>query len=183
MRWDGGGLPRDGTRLGAPGRDQDRQLGTAGSAALDGHRSEAATLRALHHPGVVEVYETGHHPGGAYLIMQLVDGESLSQRILRAPLSVREAMTMGARVSDTLAHVHDQGIVHRDVNPANVLLDASRRPFLTDFDISRLIDATRVTATGISVGTPAFMAPEQVRGHAVGPAADVYALPWRRSKP
>ena len=147
-----------------------------GSAALDGHRSEAAALRALHHPGVVEVYETGHHAGGAYLIMQLVDGESLSQRILRAPLSVREAMTMGARVSDTLAHVHDQCIVHRDVKPANVLLDAGQRPFLTDFGISRLIDATQVTATGISVGTPAFMAPEQVRGQAVGPAADVYAL-------
>ncbi len=147
-----------------------------GSAALDGHRSEAATLRALHHPGVVEVYETGHHPGGAYLIMQLVDGESLSQRIVRAPLSVHEATTIGAQVSDTLAHVHDQGIVHRDVKPANVLLDARQRPFLTDFGISRLIDATRVTATGISVGTPAFMAPEQVRGQAVGPAADVYAL-------
>ena len=149
-----------------------------GSAAMDGHCSEAATLRALHHPGVVEVYETGHHPGGAYLqIMQLVDGESLSQRIVRAPLSVHEATRIGAQVSDTLAHVHDQGIVHRDAQTRQ--RPPRRRAAALPHRLRHL--ATRSTPPGSRPpgsrsGTPAFMAPEQVRGQAVGAAADVYAL-------
>jgi eukaryotic-like serine/threonine-protein kinase len=137
---------------------------------------EAAALGELHHPGLVELYAAGSENGQAYLVMQLIDGETLAEQIARGPLPVTAVVAMGACLADTLAHVHEQGVVHRDLKPGNVLLDAEQRPYLTDFGVSRLIDATRVTATGFVVGTPAYMAPEQVRGATVGPPADVYAL-------
>jgi hypothetical protein len=83
---------------------------------------------------------------------------------------------MGTTLAGALAHVHANGVVHRDVKPGNVLLDGDGRAQLTDFGIARLVDATRVTATGLVVGTAAYMAPEQVRGEVVGPPADIYAL-------
>ncbi|GAA1327051.1 serine/threonine-protein kinase [Pseudonocardia xinjiangensis] len=141
-----------------------------------GHVVEAAALGELRHPALVELYATGVDNGLAYLVMQLVDGGTLSDRIAGGPVPVGTAAAMGARLADALAHVHERGIVHRDLKPGNVLLDADQRPYLADFGVSRLIDATRVTATGFVVGTPAYMAPEQVRGQAVGPPADVYAL-------
>ncbi|WP_433275788.1 protein kinase domain-containing protein [Pseudonocardia xinjiangensis] len=141
-----------------------------------GHVVEAAALGELRHPALVELYATGVDNGLAYLVMQLVDGGTLSDRIAGGPVPVGTAAAMGARLADALAHVHERGLVHRDLKPGNVLLDADQRPYLADFGVSRLIDATRVTATGFVVGTPAYMAPEQVRGQAVGPPADVYAL-------
>ncbi|HEY4421656.1 MAG TPA: serine/threonine-protein kinase, partial [Pseudonocardia sp.] len=137
---------------------------------------EAAALGELHHPGLVELHATGSENGQAYLVMQLIDGETLAEQIARGPLPVTAVAAVGACLADTLAHVHEHGVVHRDLKPGNVLLDAEQRPYLADFGVSRLIDATRVTATGFVVGTPAYMAPEQVRGAAVGPPADVYAL-------
>ena len=83
---------------------------------------------------------------------------------------------IGARLADALAHVHAGGIIHRDLKPANVLLGADGRPRLADFGIARALDGTAVTGTGYVVGTAAYLAPEQVRGEWVGPAADVYAL-------
>ena len=83
---------------------------------------------------------------------------------------------IGARLADALAHVHASGIIHRDLKPANVLLGADGRPRLADFGIARALDGTAVTGTGYVVGTAAYLAPEQVRGEWVGPAADVYAL-------
>ena len=83
---------------------------------------------------------------------------------------------IGARLADALAHVHSNGIIHRDLKPANVLLGTDGRPRLADFGIARALDGTAVTGTGYVVGTAAYLAPEQVRGEWVGPAADVYAL-------
>jgi eukaryotic-like serine/threonine-protein kinase len=150
--------------------------GLAASGAAAEHRSEAATLAVLHHPGIVEIEEAGVHDGSTYLVMRLVEGESLAHRIARGPLPAADVVAIGAGLADALRHVHARGFVHRDVKPSNVLLDARQAPHLTDFGVAKLVDATRVTATGSTVGTPAYMAPEQVRGHRVGPAADVYAL-------
>ena len=139
------------------------------------HRSFRAQAE-LEHPGLVEVFETGRRQNHAYIVMELIEGGALSDRIARGPLPVVEVAAIGARLAAALAHVHGSGVVHRDVKPANVLIDADMNPFLTDFGASRVIGATRVTVSGTAVGTPAYMAPEQVRGERVGPAADVYSL-------
>ncbi|MFF4910950.1 serine/threonine-protein kinase [Streptomyces sp. NPDC001260] len=142
----------------------------------DGFRSEAVILAQLQHPGLVTAYDAGRHDGDAYLVMQLVDGPTLKTRIAESPLSPQAAATLGAGLADALDHAHEKGIIHRDVKPSNILLDASDGPHLTDFGISRLLDSTTHTATGTLIGTAAYLSPEQVLGRPVGPPADVYAL-------
>jgi len=138
--------------------------------------SEARLLASLRHPGLVSVYDAGTDDGRPYVVMTLVDGETLRERLARGPLAPGTCGRLGAALAGVLAHVHAAGIIHRDVKPSNVLLDRAGLPYLTDFGISRLLDSTRVTTTGMVVGTAAYMAPEQVRGELVGPEADVYAL-------
>jgi hypothetical protein len=137
---------------------------------------EDATAARLDHPGLVAVHETGHDRGRFYLIMQLVDGDTLYQRLLGGPVPAPQVTAIGTSLADALSYIHGKGVIHRDLKPANILLDGRGRPFLTDFGASRLVDATRITTTGAAIGTPAYMAPEQIRGEHVGPAADIYAL-------
>ena len=151
----------------------------AGSGAGPGGdgSQELAVLSGMRHPALVGVRDSGvDDEGRPFVVMDFVEGQSLAARLRDGVLSVPAAIRLGAVLADALAHVHARGIVHRDVKPGNVLLDGEGRPQLTDFGIARLIDATRVTATGLVVGTAAYMAPEQVRGEVVGPPADVYAL-------
>ncbi|MFF5846581.1 protein kinase [Streptomyces massasporeus] len=139
-------------------------------------RSEAEILARLQHPGLVTAFDAGHHDGDAFLVMQLIDGRTLKSRIAEGPLSCEAAAALGAALADALAHTHEVGIVHRDVKPSNILLDSSDRPHLTDFGISRLLDATTRTSTGTMTGTAAYLSPEQVLGRPVGRPADIYAL-------
>jgi hypothetical protein len=139
-------------------------------------RSEAVILARLQHPGVVTAYDTGRHNDRAYLVMQLIEGPTLKDRITEGALTAEETAALGAGLAEALAHAHDAGIVHRDVKPSNIILDESGRPHLTDFGISRLLDATSRTATGTLIGTAAYLSPEQVLGRSVGLPADVYAL-------
>jgi len=140
------------------------------------HRQERelAMLSQLHHPNLVELFDAGESGGRAFLVMRLVHGATLADRVRDAPLPVPLAAALGSELSDALAHVHARGITHRDVKPANVLL--GERAMLSDFGIAHLIDATRLTSTGYMIGTASYMAPEQVRGEPVGPPADVYSL-------
>lgn len=141
---------------------------------------EARTLAGLSHPGLLAVYDAGADGDRPYLVMQLVEGGNLRQRLEDGPLPAGEVRALGARLADTLAHVHDHGVIHRDVKPPNVLLDALLdelgRPYLADFGIARLVEASRITATGQFIGTAAYLAPEQVLGQDGGPPIDVYAL-------
>jgi hypothetical protein len=138
---------------------------------------ELEVLADVRHPGLVGVRGAGvDGQGRPFVVMDLVDGRSLATRLDDGPLPAASVARLGMVLADALAAVHDRGVVHRDVKPANVLIDADDRPRLTDFGIARIVDATRVTATGVVVGTAAYMAPEQVRGEAVGPPADVYSL-------
>src|SRR5690348_9372010 len=138
---------------------------------------EARTLAQLSHPSLVQVYDAGtDNSGRPWVVMEYVDGQTLADAIHKAPLPVQRIAEIGAAVAGALAHVHARGMVHRDVKPANVLLGKDGSVKLTDFGIARLIDAARVTSTGLMIGTASYLAPEQVAGEPVGPAADVYAL-------
>ncbi len=139
--------------------------------------AEVTTLASLNHPGLVPVYDAGEHHGDGFVILELVDGPTL-RSILgdRGPLPAEEVADLGATLADALAYVHDAGVVHRDVTPSNVLCGPDGRPRLADFGIARLLDTTRVTALATAVGTAAYMAPEQLEGSDVTPAADVYSL-------
>ncbi|MER6347698.1 serine/threonine-protein kinase [Streptomyces sp. NPDC001595] len=148
----------------------------AGADAEDGFHNETMILARLRHPGLVTVYDAGRHEGRPYLVMELIDGPTLKARIAAGPLAPGEAAALGAGLARALTHAHGEGIVHRDVKPSNIILDASGRPHLTDFGISRALDSTTRTSTGTIVGTAAYLSPEQVLGGPVGPSADVYSL-------
>jgi serine/threonine protein kinase len=148
---------------------------TDDSAARAGE--EARLLARLNHSSLVPVYDAGtDEQGRPWVVMELVEGETLSDAIGRGPIPSERTAAIGRSVAQALAYVHGQGLVHRDVKPGNVLIGDDGRVRLTDFGIARLVDAARVTSTGMMVGTASYLAPEQVAGEPVGPPADVYAL-------
>ena len=139
-------------------------------------RTEIDVLCRLDHPGVVRLRGTGSHDGVPYLVLQLVDGPSLDDVLVGGPLGVEQSISIGQQLAEALAHAHGLGVVHRDVKPANVILEAEPAGVrLADFGIALFSDTTRMTAAGMCIGTAAYLAPEQLEGQA-GPAADVYAL-------
>ena len=133
---------------------------------------ELEALARLDHPGLVTLHDGGTEPGPdgrTYVVTDLVEGPTLATRMQHGPLPVREIRALAAALAAALAHVHARGFVHRDVKPANILLDHGREPRLADFGIARALDGTVATATGAVAGTAAYLAPEQVRGEIVGP--------------
>ncbi len=145
---------------------------------LQRHQDEMRTLARLDHPSLVTVLDAGeddatHRP---YLVMALVEGPTLAEELRYGALPSDRVAEIGIALADGLGYVHSQGLIHRDVKPANVLISADGRVHLADFGIARLVDASHITNAGEVVGTPAYFAPEQVTGEPVGPPADVYAL-------
>ncbi len=141
---------------------------------------EAVAAARLRHPGIVAVHEVGHDRGRPFLVMELVDGESLEKNLSVGAPSPRAIAALVRKVALALDHAHGHGVVHRDVKPANVIVDRQGEPHLADFGVACLISAddARITMTGQMVGTPAYMAPEQAQGGfgEIGPRSDVYAL-------
>jgi serine/threonine protein kinase len=133
--------------------------------------------RRLNHPDIVAVVDTGERDGVAWLSMPLLRGHSLERHAhVDALLSVPDVLHIGARVARALAHAHAQGVVHRDVKPANIVVDlASSSVTVTDFGIAHLADVA-ATRTGLVLGSPAFMSPEQLAGRRVDGRSDLYAL-------
>ncbi|MFC5381987.1 serine/threonine-protein kinase [Aquipuribacter nitratireducens] len=145
-------------------------------AALDRFTAEMRMHASLSHPNLVTVLDAGADRGRPFLVMELVEGTTLGGLVDR-PLPPGRVATIAAEVAAALAYVHAQGVVHRDVKPANVLLGENGRVVLSDFGIARLRDVDHGhTASGFTIGTASYFAPEQVVGSDVTPAADVYAL-------
>jgi hypothetical protein len=146
----------------------------------DRRRDEVTLLAGLTHPALVVLFDAALDADPPYLTMECVAGETLVERIHRGRVLPGEAESIGIAIAGVLGFVHERGIVHRDVKPANVLLPASpgtgSPAKLTDFGIARLVDSGRMTATGTVLGTAAYISPEQAAGGIAGPPSDVYAL-------
>lgn len=153
---------------------------------LKRQEAEITLLATLNHPGLVTLFDAGidnriPDEPRPFLTMELIEGEDLRTRIRRGPVPLEELAVIGAGIADALAYVHGLGIIHRDIKPGNILLVPGRpgdpdRPKLTDFGIARIVDGTRLTATGTMVGTAAYLSPEQARGAEMGPPSDIYSL-------
>lgn len=140
--------------------------------------AEMEILDRLSHPAIVRLFDTGRTSDDSpYFVMQLIEGESLST-ILREEGPVEEAtvVDVATSIAGALAHAHEAGVVHRDIKPANILLDSDGCGYLTDFGVARLVDSTLITRAGTTIGTAAYLAPEQLQQSSVGPAADIYSL-------
>ncbi|MBL9008713.1 MAG: protein kinase [Myxococcales bacterium] len=141
---------------------------------------EARLLSALHHPGIVSYVADGQLADGQrYLAMEWLDGEDLGRRLQRGPLAPQDTLILLERLADILSLTHSRGIIHRDLKPTNLFLPAGRldQVKVLDFGIARVVDGGGMTQTGLIVGTPAYMAPEQARGlRDISPAADIYSL-------
>jgi serine/threonine-protein kinase len=144
---------------------------------LERFNQEARAVAKLSNPNVVAVIDAGEDGGRPYIVFEYVQGETLKQRISRVgALDATEALAYGVEVAQGLSVAHEREMVHRDVKPQNVLIDATGRAKLTDFGISRQLNDEGVTATGKVIGTTDYVAPEQAMGKDVDPRSDIYSL-------
>ena len=151
----------------------------ASKAHLKRFRLEAEAAARLEHPGIVPIHEVGERDGSCYFSMKLIEGGQLDQVVRRTPMPIRQAAELIAKIARTVHYAHEHGILHRDIKPGNILLDAKGEPHLSDFGLARLIESeSSVTQTLDVLGTPSYMAPEQAVGNnaAVSSATDVYGL-------
>ena len=151
----------------------------ASKAHLKRFRLEAEAAAKLEHPGIVPIHEVGERDGSCYFSMKFVEGGQLDEVVRRAPMSIRQAAELIAKVARTVHYAHQHGILHRDIKPGNILLDQKGEPHLTDFGLARLVETeSTMTRTLEVLGTPSYMAPEQAMGNnsAVSSATDVYGL-------
>ena len=137
---------------------------------------EAKLGASLNHPNLVSVFDTAIDDEGVLIVMEYVEGEALSRALKRGPLDHERVAAMARDLGDALDHAHEQGVVHRDVKPANVLLRRDGVTKLVDLGIATASDQTRITRSGMVLGTASYMSPEQLEGGETGPATDIYAL-------
>lgn len=149
--------------------------------------TETMLLSTLNHPGLVTLHDAGLQNDGngkttSFLVMELVDGLDLRKLLKSGPLPSEHVAQLGADLADALAYIHSQGVIHRDVKPANILMyhsgeqDTRLYPKLTDFGIARMVEATHSTAHGATIGTANYLSPEQAEGTRVEPSSDIYSL-------
>jgi len=157
----------------------DDQARSADPSGRDRFLREARSAARLHHPHLVTIYDAGEDAGELFLVMELVDGQSLAALIAqRAPLPVDEAVSIAVQILEGLGAVHADGVIHRDIKPANVLVDSGGRVRLTDFGIAKRLDEIEenLTSSGMVVGTPTYLAPEQAVGGRLSVATDIYLV-------
>jgi serine/threonine-protein kinase len=142
-------------------------------------RREAEAVAALRHPNIVQVHDAGEVAGHPYFTMEYVEGGTLAAGLANNPLAPRRAAELLAILASTVQFAHQSGFMHRDLKPANILLTPDGTPRITDFGLVRAVNADpELTGSGVPIGTPRYMAPEQAIGHTrdIGPAVDIYAL-------
>jgi len=140
-------------------------------------RREARAVAQLSHPNIVTVIDRGEDEGRQFIVFEYVEGENLKQRLERTgPMAVRDALLLALQMARALSFAHARGLIHRDVKPQNVLLNADGQAKMTDFGIARSVDVQGVTITGTVLGTSEYIAPEQARGQRVDAQTDVYSL-------
>ncbi|MFI1585114.1 protein kinase [Embleya sp. NPDC020630] len=145
-------------------------------------RREARTGAALSHHGVATLHDVGEDLDGTdavpFLVMEFIDGRTLTEVLRAGPIPIARAIAIARDVADALVHSHGVGLVHRDIKPSNVMVTSSGAVKVLDFGIAKALaeTTTRLTATGLMVGTPAYLAPEQIGGDAVDARADIYSL-------
>ncbi|TMR22764.1 serine/threonine-protein kinase [Actinomadura geliboluensis] len=156
--------------------------GAADGAEVARFRREAEIAATVNHPGITTVFDIDEHTDGGlrlfFLVMELMHGRDLASVLAGHPggLPVTQVTDWAVQILAALAAAHRQGVVHRDIKPANLFLTGDGQVKVCDFGISRLADATRITATGAAAGTPLYMAPEQIEGHQVDQRTDLYAF-------
>ncbi len=149
----------------------------ASSEDLQRFQREATAAAGLHHPHIIPVFQVGEHEGQPYFSMKYIAGPSLAQVVAEGPLLPRRAAEILLLVAQAVQHAHEHGIIHRDLKPSNILLDG-QEPIVTDFGLAKQIEGgPSLTGSGGILGTPSYMAPEQIDGNAVPtPTGDVYSL-------
>lgn len=147
------------------------------SRFVERFRLEARTIARLQHPHILPVYDYGDEDGILYLVMAYVRGGSLADRIRKGAMSPADAERLMTQMGSALDYAHRQNVVHRDVKPANILLDHEGHALLTDFGIVKLMEgSSQLTGTGGLIGTPAYMSPEQAQSDDVDHRSDLYSL-------
>ncbi len=139
---------------------------------------EADAISKLHHPNIVQVYSSGKNDEFVYLVLRLLEGGTLRQRIAVQRLPTQDICQYMIQIALALHYAHQLGIIHRDVKPSNMLLDTEQpgHILLSDFGTAKILNARGLTRTGATVGTPEYMSPEQAEGREVGPSSDIYSL-------
>ena len=164
--------------------DQDAQ-------ALERFRREAHAASALNHPGICTIYDVGEENHRSFIVMEFIDGETLSQHIQRQPLSVEHILELGIQIVDALDVAHARGIIHRDIKPANIFVTKRGQAKVLDFGLAKLLpkelphldssdsssrQSQEVSLVGVISGTPAYMSPEQIRGDDLDARTDIFAF-------
>jgi tetratricopeptide (TPR) repeat protein len=140
-------------------------------------KREAQSVGALRHPNIVQVIDFDSQDDEYYMVMEYIKGDTLKTLLKqRGALPLDEALDLLIKLADAVAYAHSQGMIHRDIKPANVLMSGPHNPVLTDFGIARILTATGLTASGLAIGTPAYISPEAGRGEKVDERADIYSL-------
>src|SRR5262245_58589038 len=151
----------------------------ATKAHLRRFRVEAEAAASLDHPCIVPIYEVGERDGQCYFSMMFIEGGQLDEVVKHTPISIQQAGELVAKVARTVHYAHEHGILHRDIKPGNILVDAKGEPHLTDFGLARLVESESTISRSVEMlGTPSYMAPEQATGGntKLTCATDVYGL-------
>src|SRR5450755_2255385 len=157
---------------------------TADPDRLRRFEEEAWTAAALNHPNILAVYQMATHQGVSYMVSELLDGETLRERLRRGPIPLRKAIDYGVQIAHGLAAAHDKGIVHRDLKPDNLFVTKDGRVKILDFGLAKVMQpkeslanvAPTLTIPGVAMGTVGYMSPEQVRGLATDHRTDIFAF-------
>jgi non-specific serine/threonine protein kinase len=163
-------------------------------SALDRMKREARAASALNHPRMCTLHDLGEHEGRPFLVMELLEGESLKQRLARGPLSATDVISIGAQITDALSAAHAKGFVHSDIKPTNIFVNQHGDVKLLDFGLAKLVteatpeagaiacapapalDRRTITIPGTACGTAAYMSPEQIRGEPVDARSDLFSV-------